>query len=285
MEPQTITKDRRIPTKGQLLVEIDSLVEPDTVIAKGTVPSMEITELKLDYILNLIPEEVEKHLILNEDDTVKKDEVIASVRSFFGGTRVARSPFDGHIESFSSSSGRMMIRGHPKEVKVNAHIPGKIIKIFPREGATVKVEGIKIKGIFGVGGETQGILVQGSDSPIQPLTRSDIKPEHKGMILIGGKIVTLQALREAVKTGVKGIIVGGIDQKDLTYFLGNEIGVAVTGNENIDLTLILTEGFGEKPISNEKYHTLAKYSGHLACIDGTTHIRSRVLRPEIIIPL
>ena len=77
MEPQTITKDRRIPTKGQLLVEIDSLVEPDTVIAKGTVPSMEITELKLDYILNLIPEEVEKHLILNEDDTVKKDEVIS----------------------------------------------------------------------------------------------------------------------------------------------------------------------------------------------------------------
>jgi hypothetical protein len=283
---EKINKERRIPTKGKLLVNLDSTVKPETIIAKGTVPSTDIYEIKLDYSLNLVPEEVTKHLIKHEGDNVEKNEVLAITQSFFGRkSKIVRSPIDGIIESYSSSSGRMMIRGHPKNVEVNAHIPGKVTQLFPREGAIVEVEGIKLKGIFGVGGEAHGTLVQCTDSPEQPLTRSGIKREHRDMILIGGSNVTLEALIEAVRIGVKGIIVGGIDQKDLTYFLGSEIGVAITGNEKTGLTLILTEGFGNIPIQNNKYRTLEKYSGHLACIDGTTHIRSRVLRPEIIIPL
>jgi hypothetical protein len=285
MEFEKIIKERRIPTKGQLLVKLESLVEPTTVIAKGTVPSVEIEELKLDQTLNVVPEYVSNHLIKHKGELVKRNEVIAIARSFFGRkTRVAQSPIDGSIESFSSSTGRMLIRGHPIPVQVNAHIPGKVTEIFQGEGAIVETLGVKLNGIFGVGGENHGTLVMAVDSPNRSLTRNQIKPEHKGMILIGGSLVTLEALREAERIGVKGIIVGGIEQKDLTYFLGHEIGVAITGRENIELTLIITEGFGEKPIQSEKYHILNQHSGSLACIDGTTHIRSRVLRPEIIIP-
>ncbi|MBE0633825.1 hypothetical protein IH574_04580, partial [Candidatus Bathyarchaeota archaeon] len=51
------------------------------------------------------------------------------------------------------------------------------------------------------------------------------------------------------------------------------------------LTLILTEGFGVNPIPVETFTAFRELSGKLACIDGTTHIRSRSLRPEIIVPL
>jgi hypothetical protein len=118
-----------------------------------------------------------------------------------------------------------------------------------------------------------------------PLTSSDIIPEHSGKILVGGSVVTLDALREAVKQGVKGIIVGGVDQKDLTYFLGYEIGLGVTGGEDIGLTLILTEGFGVNPIPDTVFDEFNELTGRMVCIDGSTHIRSRALRPEIIIPL
>ena len=117
------------------------------------------------------------------------------------------------------------------------------------------------------------------------MTSSEIKPEYRGKIIVGGSVVTLDALREAVKQGVNGIIVGGVDQKDLTYFLGYEIGLGVTGNENLGLTMILTEGFGVNPISDDRFNELNELSGRLTCIDGTTHIRSRSLRPEIIVPL
>ena len=286
MKPVSIIKERRIPTSGNVFVEIGQHVKPDTLIAKGTVPSQEIYELRLHQSLNVNPEDVRNHIIKHVGDTVTKDEVVAIARSFFGRqTRVARSPIDGVIEVFSGSAGRMIIRGHPVPVEVYAHIPGKVTEIFPDEGAVIEVEGYRLRGIFGVGGETHGSLTLAVESGDTPLTSSDIKPDHQNKIILGGSVVTLDALREAVKQGVKGIIVGGVDQKDLTYFLGYEIGLGVTGLENVDITLILIEGFGVNPISRELYNFFEGCSDDLVCIDGTTQIRSRTQRPEIIIPI
>jgi hypothetical protein len=83
---------------------------------------------------------------------------------------------------------------------------------------------------------------------------------------------------------LKGIIVGGIECKDLRDFLGYEIGVAITGNEETPLTLIITEGYGRMRMSQRTFELLRDLDGKLACIDGTTHIRAGVIRPEIIIP-
>jgi hypothetical protein len=98
----------------------------------------------------------------------------------------------------------------------------------------------------------------------------------------------LDALREAVNVGAKGVIVGGVDQKDLTYFLtyflGYEIGVPVTGYEQTGLTLIMTGGFGVNPMEGILFETLRGHSGRMACINGATQIRSRSIRPEIILP-
>ena len=286
MESVVITKTRRIPTSGILNVAIGENVQPDTLIAKGTVPSQDIHELKLYRSLNIDPESVKNHLTKHIGDTVKKDEVVAIARSFFGRqTRMARAPIDGVVEGFSSTTGRMMIKGHPVPVEVYAHIPGTVTEILDEEGAVVETEGYLMNGLFGVGGETHGELKVAVETGDTPLTSAEIKPDYRDKILIGGSIVTLDALREAVKQGVRGIIVGGVDQKDLTYFLGYEIGVGVTGGEEVGLTLILLEGFGVNPVSEMIFNTYKTHEGKLACIDGTTHIRSRFQRPEVIIPL
>ena len=108
---------------------------------------------------------------------------------------------------------------------------------------------------------------------------------HGGKILVGGSIVTLDALKKAVKLGVSGIITGGVDQKDLTDFIGRELGMGVTGVEEAGLTLIVTEGFGVYPMKAETFRFLRSHEGSRASADGTTQIRQRMLRPEIIIPL
>lgn len=46
-----------------------------------------------------------------------------------------------------------------------------------------------------------------------PLTSSEIEPGHRGKILLGGSVVTLDALREADRQGVEGIITGGLIRK------------------------------------------------------------------------
>lgn len=285
MNPSKIVKERRIPIRGNVLVEKGEIVKPDTLIAKGVAPSQDIHELRLPTIIKVSPEDVKNHIVKNEGDIVEKDEVVALARSFFRRqTRMARSPIKGVIESFSPSTGRMLIRGHPVTVEVYAHIPGEVKKIILMEGAVIETRGYKYNGLFGVGDEKNGILTPVVESRDMPLTSSEIESGHRGKILLGGSVVTLDALREAERQGVGGIITGGIDQKDLTFYLGYEIGLGVTGDEDISLTLILMEGFGVNPINEDIWNRLNNLSGEHACIDGTTHVRSRTQRPEIIIP-
>jgi hypothetical protein len=81
-----------------------------------------------------------------------------------------------------------------------------------------------------------------------------------------------------------GIVTGGIDPSELSEFCGSEIGVAITGEENVGLTLIITEGFGNMNMAKKTFNLFKHFEGHLVCLNGATQIRAGVMRPEIIIP-
>ncbi len=285
-EKASVRKVRRIPTQGEVLVAEGDVVEPETVLARGTVVNPDIREVKIYAKLRVDPEQVARHMLKEEGDQVKKDEVIAIARSFFGRfTKVCRSPMEGTIEVFSKKAGRALIRGKPIPVEATAHIPGRITEIIPEEGAVVETQASIVRGVFGVGGEVRGELAFAVGNPGEPLTTEAISAEHKGKVLVGGSFATIEAMRKAANIGVGGIITGGVDQKDLTEFIGEEIGMGVTGVEDSVITIIITEGFGIYPMNQETFRLLKSYERRIACIDGTTQIRQRMLRPEVIIPL
>jgi hypothetical protein len=285
MKTLTIMKERRIPTKGEVFVGIGDHVEPETLVARGVVPNPDIQELKVFSLLDVDPERVRDYMLKGVGDAVDRDEVIAIRRSFFGRqTKVARSPMDGVIEAVIYRTGRALIRGNPIPVETVAHVPGTVVEVIEGEGAIIEASGFRVEGVFGVGGEARGNLVLAVDNPDSLLTSSDIKDSHKGAVIVGGSLVTLDALKAAQRIGVRGIVAGGVDEKDLTYFLGHEIGLGITGGESLGLTLILLEGFGVCPVNTEVFEFLRGMEGRLACLDGSTQIRSRVLRPEIIVP-
>ena len=124
-----------------------------------------------------------------------------------------------------------------------------------------------------------------SESENDALTEGLLTEECAGKIVVGGSIVDGPTLKKAVELGVKGIIVGGIKDADLSSFLGYSIGVAITGEERKGLTLILTEGFGKMSMAVKTFNFLKEFEGKLACINGATQIRAGVIRPEIIIPI
>ena len=285
-EKASVRKIRRIPTQGDVLVAKGDVVGPETVLARGMVVNPDIREVKVYARLGVDPEQVARHMLKEEGDQVKKDEVIAIARSFFGRfTKVCRSPMEGTIEVFSKRAGRVLIRGKPIPVEIRAHIPGRITEIIPEEGAIVETQASIVRGVFGVGGEVHGELVFAVENPGEPLTTEVLSSDQEGRVLVGGSFTTLDAMRKAAKIGVGGIITGGVDQKDLTEFLGGEIGMGVTGGESGVTTLIITEGFGIYPMNQETFRLLKSYEGRKVSIDGTTQIRQRMLRPEVIIPL
>ena len=65
--------------------------------------------------------------------------------------------------------------------------------------------------------------------------------------------------------------------------MGYQLGLAITGNEDIPFTLILLEGFGALPIGAEQQALLKELEGQGASINGATQVRAGAVRPEIII--
>ena len=162
---------------------------------------------------------------------------------------------------------------------------GEVIETSKNEEVVVRAKGSFIQGIFGIGGETIGELAMAVDDPQQVLTEKDIDAAFKDKIIIGGSMVTYDALDKARNAGIKGVVVGGIEDQDLKKFMGYDIGVAITGSENVGLTLIATEGFGELRMAERTFRLLKSLAGKKASINGATQIRAGVMRPEVIVPL
>jgi hypothetical protein len=218
-------------------------------------------------------------------EQIMKDEPLCGYNAFFGLMKNwVNSPTDGTIETISDVSGQIIVRQAPIAVTIDSYIKGKVVEVMENEGAVIETNAAFIQGIFGVGGETHGNLKVAVNSPDQHLTADMISADDTGKVLVGGSLVTKEALLKAIENNVEGIVVGGIRDTDLIEILGFEIGVAITGHEEIGLTLIVTEGFGEMNMSSRTFRLLKEFEGYRIAINGATQIRAGVMRPEIIIP-
>ena len=83
-----------------------------------------------------------------------------------------------------------------------------------------------------------------------------LRPEHRGHVVVGGAYVTYDALMRARELGVAAVVAGGLDDLDLRRLLGRDLGVAITGSEDLGLTLVLTEGFGRIRMSDRAWDLL-----------------------------
>src|SRR5262245_38492535 len=280
-----VMKKRILPLKGEVVVAPGQEVGPDTVVARTDLPG-KVHSKNVSADLGLPPSDIPAAMLKKEGDPVKKDELVAEQKSFFGVFK-ARSlaPVTGTIETISSVTGQVLYREPPIPVEVKAYVSGVVKEVFPREGVIVEARGAFVQGIFGIGGETHGPIVVAASSPEDVVSPSTLKPEHKGKIVVGGKLVTLDAVKEAARLGVAGIVVGGINDDDLRAMLGFDLGVAITGHEKIGVTIVITEGFGPIGIARKTFELLGRNSGREASIHGATQIRAGVIRPELIVPL
>ncbi|HAV92598.1 TPA: hypothetical protein DCW38_05395 [candidate division WOR-3 bacterium] len=282
-EKAIVRKERRLPLKGNVLVKLGDVVKADDIVATTTLPG-DVERLNLAGKLGVPSKEAPSFLKVKIGDTVKKDEIIAESKGFFGFFKSSiQSPIDGAVESFSEITGMLTLRKPPKKVEIDAYVNGKVVKVIENEGIVLETPATFIQGIFGIGGEVKGVLKLAVMSPDYVLKPQDITDDMKGKILIGGSLVTNEILRACVAKGVIGIVAGGINDKELKEFLGEEIGVAITGQEEKGITVVVTEGFGQMSMAKKTFDILKKNDGKKASINGATQIRAGVLRPEVIV--
>jgi len=280
-----VTKTRRLPLPGDVLVHEGEHVTHDQIVARTQVPG-EVHLLPVAGPLGIEPEDTSRYMLKQLKETIGKGEPLAKRTSFFGLLNSSvTAPEAGTVEMISNVTGQIALREPPIPVEVTAYIPGNIAQIIPREGVTIRTHAAMVQGIFGVGGEAHAPLKILATTPEETLTPEKISSDCEGKVIVGGALVTMEALKKAVEMKVKGIVVGGIQDEDLIKFIKHEIGVAITGQEEIGTTLIITEGFGKMNMPHRTFNLLKTFDGRDASINGATQIRAGVIRPEIIMPL
>jgi hypothetical protein len=279
-----IRRVRRLPILGKVLVKEGDQVDFSSIIAETMIPG-EPNIIKVSAELDILEMDINDYMKKMVGDKVNKGDIIAEYNAFFGlFKKHVYSPINGTIESISPISGQVIIREEPVPLSMNAYIPGRIAQLIENEGAIIETNAAFIQGIFGIGGETHGELRVAIEDPSETLTGMLIEDDDKGKVVVGGSLVTKEAVDKALEVGVKGIVTGGITDNILEEILGYELGVAITGQEEINLTLIITEGFGEIAMNPRTLEVFKEFEGSIACINGATQIRAGVIRPEVIIP-
>ncbi len=280
-----VRKERRLPLPGNVTVKKGEKVKAEDVVASTELPG-NVHPVNVAGLLGVTPAELPTLMIKKEGDCVKKGEVIAETKGIFGIFKSkVNSPVDGEIESISSVTGQVILREPPIPIQVLAYIDGEVVEIIKNEGVVIETTASFVQGIFGVGGEVIGTLKMAVGSPEEELTPDKIPDDVKDKIIVGGAFVTHEALETARKKGAKAVVVGGTDDVNLRMFIGYDIGVAITGSENTDLTLIITEGFGKLRMAKRTFELLASLNGKKASCNGATQIRAGVIRPEVIVPI
>jgi hypothetical protein len=284
-EKTVFKKERKLPLKGQVLRKVGERVHAEDIVARTDLPG-NVQTINVANRLSILPEDIERNMLVKPGGWADEGAVIAESRSFFGLFKSrARMPVGGTIESISDITGQVIIREKAIPVEVDAYVDGEVVEVFEKEGVTVRTTATFVQGIFGIGGEAIGLLdmvVAGGKDVMEPAALSS---DHAGKIILGGSLVTMDVLNRAREVGVAGIIVGGMGDADLRTILGYDLGVAITGSEDIGLTVVVTEGFGKMNMADRTFDLLASRKGMKTSISGATQIRAGVIRPEVVIPL
>lgn len=278
-----VRRQRLLPIAGRVLVSVGQNVTPQTIVAESERLG-ELHIIRASDSLNLTPSETLKYVVVKEGMTVRQGDVLAEVSSMWGlfSSKVV-APVDGVVEFITSATGHIGLREPSRKIAVNAYMHGVVESVHDKRGVTVTSSAMFIQGIFGVGGEQHGIvhlLDIADDRAVQEL---DIPEDCGGKILIGGRGPTIDALRCAQARGAVGFVTASIDDRVLSQYLGFDIGIALTGDENLSMTLIITEGFGDIAFNSRIRALLEIANNRAASINGATQVRAGALRPELIV--
>ena len=280
---RTISKIRELPLPGKILVKVGDTVKADQIIAEAELPG-DLQVLRLAERTGLDVEQVAKSLVVKPGDEVALGDIVLSFTGLFSlFNSEVKAPAAGKIEFFTPENGHLGIRYASQPIKLSAYLSGEVVEVKDNVSVKIKTKASIVQGIFGVGGEQLGEIKNVDPADELKLSVSDFPSQAEGKILVGGTNPDLESLRKVAASGAKGLVVGGIGSAVLEDFLGYQLGLAITGNEDLPFTLILLEGFGALPIGEDQQELLKQLEGQSASINGATQVRAGAVRPEIIV--
>lgn len=219
------------------------------------------------------PSHIKSYLKVSLGDFVEKENVIA--KNISNGVFV-KSPATGTVKEIDTQKGTVTIQYDLAPISTKSFVAGKISKVRPGSGVQIKGSGTILYAIIGFGREASGRL-----SILK--VPSALERSHKSAVVVSLKYIDEAFLRKAAEVEVAGVIAPSLDNQDWVRFYGSEMGVALTGDEQVPFALILTEGFGRIDMNAKYAKFFEKAEGKQASVSARTQIRAGVTRPMVIV--
>ncbi len=293
LEQGSFAIDRMLPQAGEVLVSVGESVATNEVIARSEDVDQTLT-LYVASELGVANAELSKYLSKSIGSSIQTGDIIARVRR---GLRTAtvKSPTDGTLVSVDDSSGTVHVSSSLGKRDLLSLVNGEIEQIIPNHGAVIRTSGTRLYGIVGFGTEAIGPLVAGVDRPDRELTADSVSDEWKGSVVLGGLTASAPTLTRLREVGAAAVIIGSIPEGDLRRFLtGGQMSQAGFWNPvtaihgdlshpaiESPLVIIVTEGFGRRPMTERIFEILTERVGQSISVSARTAIGSSLARPEI----
>lgn len=167
---------------------------------------------------------------------------------------------------------------------VPAGLAGRVVDITRRGGVVIESRVAAVEGTVGAGNQVAGVLTMWRSGP----AGAAIPP---GAILVVPGPLNFAMLRQALNSGIVGIVASSIAVRDLEGFLQadlvhllNSVDMELAQAHLPPLTLLLTEGLGTIAMPARTVNLLSQYQGSIALMAGATSVRQGVF-PELLISL
>lgn len=265
----TMTRTRTLPGNGHILVKAGQKVSAADIVAE--MPA-ERKHIIIDVWQALKPKKSNASLNLvsrKAGEKIAKGDVIAETGGMF--SRVIRAPANCEVVAVGGNQVMLEVEGGKFELK--AGYSGTIKEIIADRGVMIETTGTLIQGVWGNGRQTMGSLTNMAHSPGELLTRERIDISMRGAVVMAGHCDRPEVLQGAYDLSLRGLIFGSMTA-DLIP-LANQL----------DIAIILLEGFGNQPINSSAYRLLTTSEKRDICLNAAISDPLAGIRPEIFINL
>ncbi|UCG23592.1 MAG: hypothetical protein JSW55_15820 [Chloroflexota bacterium] len=269
---RTLTTTRRmrvLPQAGQIVVPVGREVEPVHVVARGPAVSA-CAVWRASDVLGVAPEELEKHLLVEEGATLERGAPLMRRPATIGQAKVYRCPADGTL--IRIRDGCLILRRSDRVEELRAMLSGRVVSIVPQRGVIIEAVGSVVQGVWDSGRSGVGKLVRSVHGADEKLKVEQVGPEAAGAVYVAGVFEDREALDRLEERSAHGLIAGSMPAS-----------LHARAREST-IPIILTEGFGRRPMAEPIFELLQRSEGRDASLLAASH-DYRTQRAEVIIPL
>lgn len=249
---------RKLLPNSEILVKEGDTVSPSDILGE-TKPSAGFHIVNTAITLDVPPKNARQYVVRKVGERIYKGEILAERPKMFSKDTIkVNTPIDGIIQQINEANGQVLLKMIRKQEYIPSGVWGKVVKIDTQNEIQIETQVLEIQGKIGRGFERGGsIKLIGSQH--ETIHEHLIKEEYFGKIVVGGCMITREAIGKCVSLGIVGCVTGGLDFKDV---------LAINPNSDIGVSLIMLEGYGTLPINDTTYQTLSKCDNFYSFING-----------------